>query len=123
MSLNGKLNPPPVHALESKASTRPWAIQSHYNHAGWYIIWRYTVDETRQMKPGKAIAIWRVDIPFLEEEDWKYEKSKAREGAGGRTHTFGVGNPKEKLKGSIVYQVPKIVLYRGRPTLANGDYY
>src|SRR5436305_11939976 len=32
LSLHGKLNPPPEQALESKGSTRPWAIQSHYNH-------------------------------------------------------------------------------------------
>lgn len=30
----------PQHCLESKGSKRPWAIQSHYDHAGWYIIWR-----------------------------------------------------------------------------------
>src|SRR4051812_19464832 len=24
------------HCLESKGSKRPWAIQSHYNHPGWY---------------------------------------------------------------------------------------
>ena len=31
----------PKDCLESKASKRPWAIQSHYNHSGWYIVWRY----------------------------------------------------------------------------------
>src|SRR6059036_3832984 len=30
-------NPDPIHCLESKGSKRPWAIQSHYDHAGWYI--------------------------------------------------------------------------------------
>ena len=34
LSLRGKLNPPPQQALESKGSTRPWALQSHYNHPG-----------------------------------------------------------------------------------------
>jgi len=34
MSLGGKLNPPPEQALESKGTTRPWTLQSHYNHAG-----------------------------------------------------------------------------------------
>ncbi len=121
LSLQGRLNPPPKQALESKASTRPWAVQSHYNHPGWYIVWRYAVDTTKRMKPGKAVLIWRVDLPFLKQHDWKYEKSKAGEGKGGRTHTFGVANPKEKLEGSVVYQAPKIMLYRGSPTLANGD--
>jgi hypothetical protein len=46
LSLGGKLNPPPTQALESKGSTRPWAIQSHYNHPGWYVVWRYLVDAT-----------------------------------------------------------------------------
>jgi len=34
MSLGGRLNPPPEEALESKGTTRAWALQSHYNHAG-----------------------------------------------------------------------------------------
>lgn len=40
----------PRHCLESKASKRPWAIQSHYNHEGWYIVWRYLVDVTASMR-------------------------------------------------------------------------
>lgn len=31
--------PSPMQSLEVKASKRPWAMQSHYDHAGWYIIW------------------------------------------------------------------------------------
>lgn len=120
LSLAGKLNPPPTHALESKGSTRPWALQSHYNHAGWYIVWRYAIDPTRQMKPGKMVVIWRVDIPFLREADWKYETSKAAEGRGGRTHTFGVKEPSKRLMRAIVYKHPRIVLRQGGPTLANG---
>jgi hypothetical protein len=77
LSLRGKLNPPPEQALESKGSTRPWALQSHYNHPGWYVVWRYSVDQTRRLKPGKIAAIWRVDIACLREEDWRYEGSKA----------------------------------------------
>src|ERR1700687_4296087 len=53
LSLRGKLNPPPQHALESKGSTRPWALQSHYNHPGWYVVWRYAVDQTKRMKKDK----------------------------------------------------------------------
>ena|SRR5229473_2958482 len=48
LSLAGKLNPPPQLALESKGSTRPWAIQSHFDHPGWYIVWRYLVIPPRQ---------------------------------------------------------------------------
>jgi len=121
LSLRGRLSPPPEQALESKGSTRPWALQSHYNHPGWYIVWRYTVDQTKRMKPGKMVAIWRVDIPFLGEEDWKYEGSKAAEGRGGRTHTFGIKNPAKKFKGSIVYQSPRITISQGGPVLSDGN--
>jgi hypothetical protein len=38
--------PTPEHCLECKASKRPWALQSHYDHPGWYIVWRYLVDPT-----------------------------------------------------------------------------
>ena len=30
LSLNGKLNPPPNEALESKGSTRPWKLLSQF---------------------------------------------------------------------------------------------
>jgi hypothetical protein len=117
LSLKGRLDPPPNEALESKGSTRPWAIQSHYNHPGWYIIWRYTIDPTKRMKKGRPVVIWRVDIPFLSREQWKYEKSKAAEGLGGRTHTFGIKNPAAVLAKAIVYQAPQVRLSRGKPCL------
>lgn len=119
LSLKGKLNPPPHHALESKGSARPWAIQAHYNHPGWYLIWRYAVDPTKRMKRGRTVLIWRVDLPFLAQNDWKYEGSRAGEGRGGRTHTFGVKNAAERLKGSVAYAARGIELRQGRPTLAN----
>lgn len=75
----------------------------------------------KQTKSGRAVAIWRVDVAFLMEEDWKYEGSRAGEGRGGRTHTFGVKNPAERLANAIVYQAPGIVLKGGRPILANGN--
>src|SRR2546427_7812350 len=62
LSLNGKLNPPPTEALESKGSTRPWPIQSHYDHPGWYVVWRYMVDPTESIKPNRPVVIWRVDV-------------------------------------------------------------
>jgi hypothetical protein len=120
LSLGGRLNPPPGQALESKGSTRAWALQSHYNHAGWYIVWRYLVDPTEIMKPKKKVVIWRVDVPFLNENDWKYETSKTAEGRGGRTHTFGVKLPASRFASAMVYQHPKIILRQSRPTLANG---
>lgn len=121
LSLRGRLSPPPEQALESKGSTRTWALQSHYNHAGWYIVWRYAVDQTRRLKPGKMAAIWRVDIAFLHQEDWKYESSRAAEGHGGRTHTFGIKLPSRILKDCIVYQNPRVVIRQGGPVLASLD--
>lgn len=121
LSLRGRLNPPAEQALESKGSTRPWALQSYYNHPGWYIVWRYTVDQTKRIKPGKMVVIWRVDIPFLLAGDWKYEGSKAGEGRGGRTHTFGVKNPAKRFRDAIVYQSPRITLSQGGPVLAGAD--
>lgn len=121
LSLGGKLNPPPEQALESKGTTRPWALQSHYNHAGWYIVWRYLVDPAKIIKPGSSVVVWRVDVAFLREKDWKYEGSKAREGRGGRTHTFGVKHPADRFASAIVFRHPKIILRQSKPTLATGE--
>jgi len=121
LALGGKLNPPPEQALESKGTTRPWPLQSHYNHAGWYIVWRYFVDPARIIKAERSVVIWRVDVAFLRQEDWKYEGGKAGEGRGGRTHTFGVKHPADRFSSAIVYRHPKIVLRQSRPTLANGE--
>lgn len=118
LSLGGKINPPPDQALESKGSTRPWAIQSHYDHPGWYVVWRYLVDPTETYKPGYPVIIWRVDVVFLSKDDWKYEPSRAGAGGGGRTHTFGVKCPADKLRDAAVYTLPGIVLKGGKPVLA-----
>jgi hypothetical protein len=120
LSLGGHQNPPPDQALESKGTTRPWALQSHYNHAGWYVVWRYLIDPTKMIKPRREVVVWRVDVTFLSQQDWKYEGSKAKEGRGGRTHTFGVKNPAKRFANSIVWRQPNVVLRQGRPTLANG---
>ena len=110
----------PRHCLESKASKRPWAIQSHYDHSGWYIIWRYLVDKTESIEAGKPIVIWRVDIVFLEKGDWKYEKSSAGKAGGGRTHTFGVINAARKLRERAVYQRKDVIVRDGKPIPRNG---
>ena len=85
--------PSPSVSLECKASKRPWSVQAHYDHPGWYIIWRYLVDSTCSLEKNRPVIIWRVDVVFLEKSDWKYEKSKAGASGGGRTHTFGLRNP------------------------------
>lgn len=117
LSLNGKLGPPPLEALESKGSKRCWPVQSHYNHAGWYVVWRYLVDATESIKPGCPIVIWRVDVVFLTPENWKYEGSHAAEGVGGRTHTFSVRQPATVLRGCAAYELPGIVLRNSKPCL------
>jgi hypothetical protein len=119
LSLGGRLSPPPSLALESKGSTRAWAIQTHYNHPGWYVVWRYLVDTTESIKPKCPVVIWRVDVVYLTSEDWKYETSTAGAGKGGRTHTFGVISPATKLVGAAAYALPGIILKGGKPTLGD----
>jgi hypothetical protein len=114
-------NPKPGECLESKGSKRPWAIQSHYDHPGWYIIWRYLVDPTESIEQGKPVIIWRVDVVFLAQSDWKYEKSSAGEGGGGRTHTFGVKNAAKVLKGRAVYSRSDVRIKDGKPIPINGN--
>ena len=111
----------PQDCLESKASKRPYSIQSHYNHSGWYIVWRYLVDTTEQIEHGKPLIIWRVDVVFLEADDWKYERSTAGTGGGGRTETFGVHRPARKLNGCAVYSRSGIEVRAGKPVPVNGD--
>ena len=118
LSLGGKLNPPSHLALESKGSTRPWAIQSHYDHPGWYVVWRYLVDPTRTIKADRPVVIWRVDVVYLDKKDWKYEGSTAGAGGGGRTHTFGLRLPAQKLRDAAAFTLPGIVLRGGKPILA-----
>ena len=73
------------------------------------------------MKKGKSVLIWRVGLPFLEKEAWKYEGSKAAQGVGGRTHTFGVRNPAVVIAKSIVYQAPGVSLSQGKPCLVEPE--
>lgn len=119
LSLRGMLNPSPKLALESKGSSRPWAIQSHYNHPGWYVVWRYLVDTTQSIKPGHPVVIWRVDVVFLTKNDWKYETSTAGAGKGGRTHTFGVKKAAKKLANAAAYTLPGVILKGGKPVLGS----
>jgi hypothetical protein len=119
LSLGGRLNPPAELALESKGSSRAWAVQSHYDHSGWYIIWRYLVDSTRTVKPGRPVVIWRVDVIFLRKEDWKYEGSTAGAQGGGRTHTFGLRAPAQKLRNAAAFCLPNVVLRGGKPVMAS----
>ena len=114
-------NPTPNNSLESKASKRAWALQSHFDHSGWYIVWRYLVDPTETLETGKPVVIWRVDVAFIEKSDWKYESSRAGPAGGGRTHTFGLHRPATKLRDKAVYQRGDVVLVGGKPVPANGD--
>jgi len=115
------VNPTPQESLESKASKRPWAVQSHYDHPGWYIIWRYLIDPTCSLEQDKPFLIWRVDVIFLEKVDWKYEGSKAGDKGGGRTHTFGVKNPAKKMKNKAVYMRSDVEVHGGKVIPQNGE--
>jgi len=116
-----KPNPSPQESLECKASKRPWALQSHYDHAGWYIVWRYMVDPTCSLEPDRPVIIWRVDVVFLDKKDWKYEGSTAGSRGGGRTHTFGLRNPAAKLRDKAVYQRADVKISGGKAVPRNGD--
>lgn len=111
----------PADCLESKASKRPWSIQSHYNRSGWYIVWRCLVDPTRTIKRGSCLVIWWADVVFLDGSDWKYEGSTAGAGKRGRTHTFGAQRPATKLRACAVYLYPGVRLSGGKPVPINGD--
>lgn len=93
--------PSPQESLECKASKRPWAVQSHYDHPGWYII-------------------WRVDVAFFDKADWVYETSRAGAAGGGRTHTFGIKNPAQKLKDKAVYRRSDVRVSGGKAVPRNG---
>lgn len=113
-------NPSANDSLESKASKRAWAIQSHFDHPGWYIVWRYLVDPTASFETGNPVIVWRVDVAFIEKSDWKYEGSGAGPRGGGRTHTFGLRRPATKLAGKAVYSRGDVVLSGGKPVPSNG---
>ncbi len=107
-------------SLECKGSKRPWAVQSHYDHPGWYIVWRYLVDPTCSLEQGRPVIIWRVDIAFVEKGDWKYEGSRAGAGRGGRTHTFGLRGAAAKLRGKAVYERSDVKVVGGKAVPRNG---
>jgi hypothetical protein len=94
---------------------------ANFDHSGWYIVWRYLVDPTMSLEEGKPVIIWRIDVVFLTKGDWKYEGSSAGSAGGGRTHTFGLKNPAQKLKSKAVYQRKDVRLLGGKAVPANGD--
>lgn len=85
------------------------------------MVWRYLVDTTQSIKPNCSVVIWRVDVVFLNSEDWKYEGSGAGHGKGGRTHTFGISNAAKRLAGAAAYSLPGIILKGGKPVLGSTD--
>jgi hypothetical protein len=113
--------PSPRESLETKASKRAWALQSHYDHPGWYIVFRYLVDTTCSLEPERPVIIWRVGVAFIEKEDWKYEGSKAGQKGGGRTHTFGLKNPSKKLKDKAAYKRSDVKITGGKAIPINGE--
>lgn len=113
-------SPPPRLSLESKGSKRPWELQSHYDHPGWYLVWRYLIDPTESIETGKPVIIWRVDVVYLTKHDWEYQGSKAGPAGGGRTHTFGLKYAARKLRGKAAYERSDIRLSGGKPTPVNG---
>ena len=117
----GSADPPSAtDSLEIKASLRPWAVQAHYDHPGWYCVIRYLVDPTGTIEPGRYLVVWRMHVAFLNASDWKYEGSAAGAGGGGRTHTFGVIRPATRFRDAAVFSRPDIAIRNGKPVLRNG---
>ena len=75
------------------------------------------MDPTCSIKKNRPVVVWRVDVAFLDKDDWKYEMSKAGTGRGGRTHTFGVSSPAKKLKDCAAYVFEGVELKGGKPVL------
>ena len=111
----------PEDSLESKASIRPWALQAHYDHAGWYVVWRYLVDTVATYEADRQVIIWRIDLVFLTQEDWKYERSSASAAGGGRTHTFGLIKAASRLRDAAVYSRSDVTIRGSKPVPVNGD--
>jgi hypothetical protein len=85
------------------------------------MIWRYLVDPTCSLEPGRPVIVWRVDVAFLDKADWKYEGSTAGEHGGGRTHTFGLKNAAQKLTGKAAYSRSDVRISGGKPIPGNGE--
>jgi len=73
------------------------------------------------LESNRPVIIWRVDVVFLEKDDWKYEGSTAGSAGGGRTHTFGLRNAAKKLRDKAAYQRKDVKLIGGKAVPANGD--
>jgi hypothetical protein len=67
------------------------------------------------------VIVWRVDVAFLEEDDWKYEDSRAGRRGGGRTHTFGLHRPAQRLRGKAVYERKDVTVTAGKAVPRNGE--
>jgi hypothetical protein len=73
------------------------------------------------LEPRKPVIIWRVDVIFLQKNDWKYEGSTAGSSGGGRTHTFGLKDAAKKLRNKAVYHRKDVKLIGGKAIPINGD--
>jgi hypothetical protein len=113
--------PSTEQSFECKESKRLWAVQSHYNHPGWYIVWRYLVAQTCAVEAGRPVLVLSVDLVYLEEDDWKYEGGSAGPGGGGRTHTFGLKRTAAKLLGKDIHARSDVRISAGKAVSRNGD--
>jgi len=82
-------NPPPEHCLECKASKRPWAVQSHYDHPGWYIVCGATLSTRRARLSAKSPLLYGGWTScFLRRRTGSTKRAQpGKEAAGGRTRS------------------------------------
>jgi len=57
--------------LECKGNFAFNAPNAHNQEEGWFIIWRYIIDRSMTLDPNFALKIFRVDVGYLLEKDWK----------------------------------------------------
>ena len=79
------------------------------------------MDPTKSLE-GLSVVVWRVDVVFVEKDDWKYEGSTAGASGGGRTHTFGLRNPYTKLADKNAYQKRDVRIAGGKAVISNGGH-
>ncbi len=73
-----------------------------------YGLKEYTDIEQRKLRNGRG-GVWRIPPSF--------DGSTAGAQGGGRTHTFGLRLPAQKLRNAAAYQLPNIKLQGGKPVL------
>lgn len=66
------LRGPEKEPLESKGALNFNTPNAHNKKEGWFIVWRYIIDSQHELDGARTVKIFRVDVAYLLEDDWKY---------------------------------------------------